>query len=207
MRLRARGQAVVELSLLMIVIIPVIFYTLFLDDLLRHRLDLLESVLSSPFDYGAIDQQKSKGADLTHTEQLTWCDHTSLYNAHNKGADCDNSVHHKAFTAHVCWLVGDAQQVTCTNDKSQGDIDSNASDYNGGGMVTCSAKAGVLNYFIAQQIFGGAFTKKDKSAKMTSAEERPAASAKGSLDKRPLSHLFLYALERRLSGTALFFLL
>ena len=36
---------------------------------------------------------------------------------------------------------------------------------------------------------------------MTPAEERPAASARGALDKRPLSHLFLYALERRLSGT------
>jgi hypothetical protein len=37
---------------------------------------------------------------------------------------------------------------------------------------------------------------------MTPAEERPAvASARGALDKRPLSHLLLYALERRLSGT------
>ncbi len=39
------------------------------------------------------------------------------------------------------------------------------------------------------------------AAKMTPAEERPAPSATGALDKRPLSHLFLYALERRLSGT------
>ncbi len=31
-------------------------------------------------------------------------------------------------------------------------------DYNGGGMTTCSARAGVFNYFIINQAFGGSFT-------------------------------------------------
>lgn len=152
-----RGQAVVELTVLMIVMIPVIFYSLFLDDLLRHRLDLLESVVSSPWDYAAIDQQDSKGANLTNSEQLSWCDHTLIYNSYDNGYECDNDVHHKAFTAHVCWVVEGGQQVTCNTDQSVAKVDDNA-DYNGGGMTTCSARAGVFNYFIINQAFGGSFT-------------------------------------------------
>lgn len=161
-----RGQAVIELSLLLIVMIPIIFYTLFLDDLLRHRLDLLESVVSSPWDFVAIDQQDSNGAAIGRLEALSWCDHTIAYNSYEKGYECSNDIHHKAFTAHVCWVVKDGQQVSCSTDKDSPKIDDEAK-YNGGGITTCSARAGVFNYFIVQSLLGGKFSQVKLTPKET----------------------------------------
>jgi hypothetical protein len=162
-RLKARGQAVLELSLLLIVMVPIIFYSLFLDDLLRYRLDLLESVVSSPWDFAAIDQQENNGGNVAQFERHAWCDHTYTYNSYDIDYECDSSPtnanggagrHHKAFTAHVCWLVEGGQQIECSTDDSTGKIDDNAK-YNGGGVTTCSARAGVFNYFIVQQAMVG----------------------------------------------------
>ncbi len=165
MKRNNRGQAVLEMSLLLIVMIPIIFYSLFLDDLLRHRVDLLESVVSSPWDAIGINQEKNNGATLSSFEKDGWCDHTYTYNSYDVEYECDNagSRHHKAFTAHVCWLVEGGQQVECNVDNSPGKIDDNAS-YNGGGVTTCSARAGVFNYFIVQQAMEG-FTNMDKLTK------------------------------------------
>lgn len=148
------------MSLLMIVLVPIVFYTLFLDDLLRHRLDLMESVVSSPWDFAAIDQQENKGENIDGLERLSWCDHTLTYNSYDNGYECDNNVHHKAFTAHVCWIVEGGQQVECNTNSGTAKVDDNA-DWNGGGMTTCSARAGVFNYFIVNNIFGGAFSNTD----------------------------------------------
>ncbi len=164
-RIKARGQAVLELSLLLIVMIPIIFYSLFLDDLLRHRLDMLEAVVSSPWDMTGIDQESSNGGDVSSNERHAWCDHTYTYNSYDVDYECDNdgSRHHKAFAAHVCWIVEGGQQIECSRDANTPNIDSDA-DYNGGGVTTCSARAGVFNYFIVQQAMAG-FTQMDKLTK------------------------------------------
>ena len=162
-RLKARGQAVLEMSLLLIVMVPIIFYTLFLDDLLRYRVDMLEAVVSSPWDFTAIDQQKNNGGNVAQFERHAWCDHTYTYNSYDVDYECDSDPsnanggagrHHKAFTAHVCWLVEGGQQIECSTNSDTGKIDDNAK-YNGGGVTTCSARAGVFNYFIVQQAMAG----------------------------------------------------
>ncbi|MBS1148865.1 MAG: hypothetical protein H6Q89_563 [Myxococcaceae bacterium] len=170
--LRARGQAALELSLLLIVLVPIIFYSLFLDDLLRHRVDLLEGVVSSPWDFAGIDQQANKGFNMAQTERHAWCDHTYAYNSYDIDYECDSDPnnsnagagrHHKAFTAHVCFVVQGGQQIQCETDEGTGKIDDNAS-YNGGGVTTCSARAGVFNYFIVNQAMEG-FTNMDNLTK------------------------------------------
>ena len=162
-QLKARGQAVVEMSLLLIVLVPIIFYTLFLDDLLRHRVDLLESVVSSPWDFAAVNQEDNNGFDLSRFERHGWCDHTYVYNSYDVDFECDSDPnnsnggkgrHHKAFTAHVCFVVPGGQQIECSTNGGTGKIDENAS-YNGGGVTTCSARAGVFNYFFVQQAMEG----------------------------------------------------
>lgn len=168
-RYTSRGQAVVEMSLLLIVLIPIIFYTLFLDDLLRHRVDLLEGIVSSPFDFAAINQQDNKSFNLAQTERHAWCDHTYTYNSYDIDYECDSDPnntnggkgrHHKAFTAHVCFVVPGGQEIECAPDDSVAKIDENAS-YNGGGVTTCSARAGVFNYFIVQQAMAGFTNEKE----------------------------------------------
>ncbi|MCL2012348.1 MAG: hypothetical protein FWG75_06140 [Cystobacterineae bacterium] len=52
---RRRGQATVELAILMVALVPTFLYVLASDDLMRFRLDLQEVVVSSPWDYTHLD--------------------------------------------------------------------------------------------------------------------------------------------------------
>ena len=49
-RRRPAGAAVVELAISMIVVVPVILYTLFLNDLLIYNLDWQEAVVTPAWD-------------------------------------------------------------------------------------------------------------------------------------------------------------
>lgn len=170
-RLR-RGQATVELAVLMIVLLPLIFYTLFLEDLLQYNLDWQEAVVTPPWDYAFVDytatsadtaatQQTDDGDApaapavstnydglVQHTNRLTFCDHSSAYDSFNRDYDCDDKTHHQALAAHQCWLVRGAKQVTCGTDGNVGRLISPEFDKNNGGLSSCSAKLGVQNYFI-----------------------------------------------------------
>lgn len=168
---RSRGQAAVELSLSMLLIVPIFLYVLFLEDLLRHKLTLQEVVVSTPWDYTGIDYQRFDGdvdTQIGHFARSMWCDHSSAYNSYDLGYECgddDPQRHHKAVSAHVCWLVQEdgqgPNQVHCQRGADVGagypglipGIDDFKSSVNKGGQISCTAYTGVLNFFLPQKIF------------------------------------------------------
>ena len=167
-----RGAASVEMALCMLVIIPVFLYALFLDDLLRYSLDVQEATVSTMWDYTVQDyaavQRKARFNpwNVQHYARLMFCDHESGKNRYDditaggKFKDCAEEDHHQgtALTAHVCWINGDAKQVTCEGpDASVGDLGADglhagyATDFNHGGLIQCSARAVVENYLLPKQ--------------------------------------------------------
>ena len=158
--MRSRGGATVELAILMLIIVPTFLYAVFLDDLLRYRLDLEEAVTSSPWDYHPLDytQGALDPSVVQHNIRLEWCDHTSAYDSYDYNYDCQDEAHHNAVGAHVCWLQSGAHQVTChAPDSSVGAsyLDPAASNfsssYTNGGLVSCDATVAVLNYLLPQE--------------------------------------------------------
>jgi hypothetical protein len=171
---RTRGQAAVELAVSMLVIVPTFMYILFIDDMLRAKLDLEEAVMTAPWEYARVNYEE--GAASTGTRagiRLSWCDHTTAYNSYDRAYDCTESVHHVALAAHQCWLTQGAKQVTCSDplDSSYGKLDATTSglssgsvsmglglskvqgDYIKGGLVRCSARLGVINYYLPNKLF------------------------------------------------------
>jgi hypothetical protein len=166
---RSRGAAAVETAVLMIVLIPLIMYTLFLEDLLAYRLEQDETVYSAAWDPAGFDFRhnlaigskaevtKSNDADIvsyvSKGNRLIYGDHTSAYNDYkNTDASLDDNHHHQALTAHQCWLSKTGQQVVCEVDQGVGrpDLTFGFLLTNAGGQITCGARLGVQNYFIPQ---------------------------------------------------------
>ncbi|PTL85836.1 hypothetical protein [Vitiosangium sp. GDMCC 1.1324] len=165
-----RGAASVEMAICMLVIIPVFLYSLFLDDLLRYSLDVQEAAISTVWDLTVQDygSQGDPGA-VQHHARLMFCDHESgkdRYDAMTSGtdengnsvskySDCEDTDHHKALSAHVCWINDNAEQVTCEGpDKSAGNVggggiyDGYYNQFTNGGLYRCRAKAIVENYLL-----------------------------------------------------------
>lgn len=157
---RARGQAVVELAVAMLIIVPTFLYVLFLDDLLAAKLEEEEAVVSAPWEYARVNfEQGSADTGLRSAIRLGWCDHTTAYNSYDRSYDCSESVHHVALSAHTCWLTDGAKQVSCAVDKGVGQLTGVigvpiANDqFTRGGLVRCSARVGVINYSLPQKLF------------------------------------------------------
>ncbi len=162
-----RGQAAVELAVMMVVVVPLIFYTLFLQDLLSYRLDQQETVNAPPWDFAIVNYQKDQGKDRSHdigaNNRKTFCDHTSAYNTYSDyNKDCNGSEaleHHKSLTAHACWVAfGHNGQVQCGVDDDVARPDGPGFEsvglfydhWNRGGLAHCTARLGVFNKFITQ---------------------------------------------------------
>jgi hypothetical protein len=183
-----RGAATTELALLMIVLVPVFLYTLFLHDLLRHQLMGQAAVVSTPWDWHALNYERfNRNANVDTVRfdkarvsalqsqpvggrtgnapavyaRLMWCDHTAAYNSYDPNYDCNDSTHHRAVSAHACWDTQLAQEVGCGMDAETGAgyvdpfgmIGSFRDEVHRGGEVYCSARVGVLNYFLPQKLF------------------------------------------------------
>ncbi len=177
-----------ELAILMLVLVPVFMYTLFLNDLLRHQLMGQAAVVSTPWDWHALNYERfdrSRNVDPAIAKaqvqnrqsqaagprtgnspavyaRLTWCDHTAAYNSYDPNFDCNDSGHHKALAAHACWDTQLAQEVSCGVDAETGAgytdllgmINGLKGSTHKGGEIYCSARVGVLNYFLPQKLFG-----------------------------------------------------
>lgn len=161
---RQRGAATVELALSMLVFIPIFLYAIFLNDMLGYRLDLQEGVLSTGWDFTPQDYTKAgENPDVQHFARLMWCDHHSgieSFSSDDDGQapDCTGEAHHKAMAAHVCWMNDNAKQVTCdAPDTSVGNnftdpvASSFASSYTQGGLIQCSGREVVQNYFLPEK--------------------------------------------------------
>lgn len=149
--MRRRGQAAVEMAVTMIVLIPIIFYALFLEDLLYYNLEWQEAIVVSPWEGLAVNFADKQSAATTamRYNRVAYCDHTVAYDSYDAPYDCDDDVHHKAMTAHQCWMGG-GLQVTCgTNSNVGANIQNDyANQFNAGGLVHCTARLNVSNWFI-----------------------------------------------------------
>lgn len=158
-----RGAAAVETAVLMIVLVPLIMYTLFLEDLLFYKLDLAEAVLATPWDLTGLDYRKDKATTsvsdqveaVQHVARLTFADHSSAHNTYSdETRDTEGEDHHQALGAHQCWMAKGGEQVTCSMDQGVGLGPSGvASEFrllNSGGQGSCYAILGVQNYFLPQ---------------------------------------------------------
>lgn len=149
--LSRRGAAAVEMAVTMIVLLPLLFYTLFLEDLLAYHLNWQEAIVTSPWDALPIDYAKKDSAATMamRYNRVAYCDHTSAHDSFVAATDCDDDKHHKAMTAHQCWM-GEGKQVTCGREADVGaDVQSDfADEFGAGGLVHCTARLNVSNWFI-----------------------------------------------------------
>ena len=169
-----RGAASVEMALSMVALIPIFMYALFLDDLLRYSLDAQEAAVTTVWDFTtqdytkALKQSGGGGAGpqgglsaVQHNARLTYCDHESGIDrpdvmSGSNYADCEDTDHHLAVVAHVCWMNSNAKQVTCdAPDKGAGALgglaDQYGDEFTNGGLIRCSARAVVENYLLPEE--------------------------------------------------------
>lgn len=60
---RRRGAAAVELAIMMVFLVPTFMYVLFLQDLLWYKLEMQETIVSTPWDYSFVDWNRFKMKD------------------------------------------------------------------------------------------------------------------------------------------------
>jgi hypothetical protein len=174
-RRRGRGAAAVETAILCVVLVPIMMYSMFLSDLCAYKLEQDEAVFGSTWDFaGPVDYRHQKSStifgskDDDHlnekcsktgrcglvewSERCVYADHNSAFNE-VKDNVCDSSEHHQALAAHQCWLTPKGQQIQCHLDESStgGLINPLFLDKNNGGLVSCRARLGVMNYFLPQK--------------------------------------------------------
>ncbi len=154
-----RGTATVEMAVLMIVLIPTILYTMYLEDLLFFQFDLQETVTSTPWDFSNHDYRKKSGSDISGAVQQasmqTFWDHTSAWNSYeDANYDAKETVHHQDMAAHECWLAQGGQEIKCTFDSTTGMLVQPTYNFmNSGGLGWCDAVLGVQNYFLPNKFF------------------------------------------------------
>lgn len=154
-----RGTATVELAVLMIVLIPTILYTMYLEDLLIFKFDLEETVTSTPWDFANADYRKNDTDAITGTVRQsamqTFWDHTSAWNSYeDPNYDAKETIHHQDMAAHQCWLAQGGQEIQCEVDKMTGMLIEPTFNFkNKGGLAHCNAILGVQNYFLPNKFF------------------------------------------------------
>lgn len=155
-----RGTAAVEMAVTMVLLVPLILYTLFLQDLLNYKLENQEPTIVAGWDHITTDYMTST-ADVGGMNRLKYCDHSAAYDSYtDKDYDCESATHHQAPTAHQCWITAGGEQVQCTVIRDEGDsTDRPSGSFHGwvygkfhswskGGMAVCSARLAVMNYFL-----------------------------------------------------------
>lgn len=160
---RRRGAAAVELAVAMIFMVPLIMYMFFLQDMLVMKLNGQEAAVQATWDftvlnYGAQvrDGDGDTGAwGVSRRSRWTYCDHTSAYDSYDQGYDCNDQVHHKAMSAHECWIGNDGSysgQVYCVFEGEPLNVSgggaSAVAGFGQGGQVRCYSRLGIMNYYL-----------------------------------------------------------
>jgi len=86
---RPRGAAAVEMAVTTIVLVPLVLYTLFLEDLLYYKLESQEPGIVATWDYATNDYMKGDLKDVGGLNRLKYCDHTAAFDSYNQGYDCN----------------------------------------------------------------------------------------------------------------------
>lgn len=180
---RQRGAALVETVLLMLVLIPLLLYSLFLMDAAYMKLDLQETVVSGLWDFSTRNSEKgaSKNDDaqlVARAVRATYSDHTSAFDdGAEVGVDGYNvedrifgrhnhSKHHKIYFAAQYTFrfkeeFGSDTEFLCSlsQDSDWAKDATNLvqsfadSEYNRGGKVFCEATGFIYNYIIPEKLF------------------------------------------------------
>ncbi len=161
-----RGAAVVETSIMMLVLLPILLYTVFLGDLFKYKLEQQETIITPAWDFTAVPYQVNdfdKAATaraIQRVNRLKFADHSSAYDSFDENADVKEKKHHIAVAAHQCWYGAGARQITCTIDNhlASGAFSVSSGLFyaafgTAGGLSNCTARLGVFNKFVPQQIF------------------------------------------------------
>lgn len=153
---RRRGAASVELAVSMIFLVPLIMYMIFLQDMLIMKLNGQEAAVQAAWDFTVLDfGSKIDSHMVGKFTRLTYCDHSAAYDSYDQPYDCDDATHHKAMTAHECWIGTDPAkyggQVRCSVSEPlspSGDATSAVAGFGQGGVVTCNSRLGIMNYYL-----------------------------------------------------------
>ncbi len=151
-----RGAASVELAVSMIFLVPLIMYMIFLQDMLIMKLNGQEAAVQASWDFTILDYTSAQPADgIANFSRLTYCDHSAAYDSYDNKFECNDVRHHKAMTAHECWTGVDHKnyggQVKCSSSEPltpNGAATSAVADFGNGGVVTCSSRLGIVNYYL-----------------------------------------------------------
>ena len=170
-RAKAKGQAAVELAVLMVAMVPVFLYVLFSDELNRHKLDLQEAVVSSPWDYAFLNYESSVPSGALNAQHRNeYINHSSA----NPGSKGRNNAADSLF-AGPRWMKEVSCQLSKSDDLTPGSgmVADFKSKFQQGGKVTCSAQKGVVNFFLITQ-FMHSWSKVDLSTKKTASRSTQA---------------------------------
>lgn len=182
---RRRGAASVELAVSMIFLVPLIMYMIFLQDMLIMKMNGQEAAVQASWDFTVLDfGSKIDSHQVGAFTRLTYCDHSAAYDSYSQPYDCAeaDSKHHKAMTAHECWIGTDPAkyggQVRCTVDEQlspSGDATKKVAGFGQGGVVNCRGRLGIMNYYLPNKFLttfrkksGGGFDLNGDKKKMDS---------------------------------------
>lgn len=160
---RRRGAAAVELAVSMIFLVPLIMYMFFLQDMLVMKLNGQEAAVQATWDFAVLNygaQVRDANGDMgawgvSRRSRWTYCDHTSAYDSYDQNYDCNDQIHHKAMSAHECWIGNDGSysgQVYCVFEgeplSPSGQGASAVANFGQGGTVRCYSRLGIMNYYL-----------------------------------------------------------
>ncbi|MBE2254043.1 MAG: hypothetical protein IAE78_31235 [Myxococcus sp.] len=151
-----RGAASVELAVSMIFLVPLIMYMIFLQDMLIMKMNGQEAAVQASWDYAVLDYgSKVDSYIVGRMSRLTYCDHSAAYDSYDQPYDCNDDTHHKAMTAHECWIGTDPAayggQVRCSVSEQlspSGAATSAVANFGQGGVVNCNSRLGIMNYYL-----------------------------------------------------------
>ncbi len=174
---REDGGAAVEFAVLMFILCPLWFFTMFSSDAMFHMLDVQETVLSATWDLS--QQQFGNGKDMQDVggfNRLQFADHDSSFtNEDVLSTGFSNEDHHTSPFGHTCFCQGhdssgkqdcrkdlkpyttkEAHQVACERVKSVSFGTPSASHLAGavggnGGVWECGAKGWLYNYLVPER--------------------------------------------------------
>lgn len=104
----------VEFSILMIVMVPLLTYGFYLMDLGHHLLDVQETVISTTWDYtsATYEADQSKGAlttnlsNIYHANRFEYIDHSSAYDDFSDlKSSSDEKKYHYEFGSRASWVT------------------------------------------------------------------------------------------------------
>jgi len=153
-----RGQANVEMAVVMVALVPIFLYVLTADDLLRYRLNLQEVVVSSPWDYTHLDyerQQEVPGNALESKLRQTYENINNTYSITYNKAPSQEKTAPMTFAG---WTVPGSERINCDKNKNfandfSGPISNLAGVANKGGLYSCKAALAVRNVELVGDFF------------------------------------------------------